>query len=300
MNAKIQRPGVCNAAETLLVHSEVGAAFVPRIVRGALHAAGVVVCGEERALALAQGAGGSTLQHTASSPAPLVEPAGERVGSEYLALTLAVAVVNSVEEAIEAHGQRLRQRALRGDRDERHGRPRARSSWGVDAACVYVNASTRFTDGGEFGDGGGDRQLDAEAARARADRIARAVHVQVPGGGRRTRPLQWSVRWGAGRDASLAGHPRRHVQPAAPRPPGDRAQGALAGSSRCSGCALDSRAHPATQAGRGRTRGCEHRLAMCRRLLDSADGSVHEFVVDALELERDGPSYTVDTLKSHT
>jgi glutamate-5-semialdehyde dehydrogenase len=151
MNAKIQRPGVCNAAETLLVHREIAAEFLPRIVQ-ALGAAGVLLRADERALALAQGAGGSTLHYAASPPAAVVEPATEEDWrSEYLALTLAVAVVDSVEQAIEHIG-----RYGSGHSEAIVTRDTAAArlfQLGVDAACVYVNASTRFTDGGEFGMG---------------------------------------------------------------------------------------------------------------------------------------------------
>jgi glutamate-5-semialdehyde dehydrogenase len=151
MNAKIQRPGVCNAAETLLVHREIAAEFVPRIV-AALGAAGVLVRADERALALAQHAGASPREDAASLPAPRVERAAEEDWrSEYLALTLAVAVVDSVEEAIEHIG---RYGSGHSEAIVTRDTAAARSfQLGVDAACVYVNASTRFTDGGEFGMG---------------------------------------------------------------------------------------------------------------------------------------------------
>jgi glutamate-5-semialdehyde dehydrogenase len=151
MNAKIQRPGVCNAAETLLVHREIAAEFLPRIVQ-ALGAAGVLLRADERALALAQGVGGSTLDDAASPPAGVVEPATEEDwGSEYLSLTLAVAVVDSVEQAIEHIG---RYGSGHSEAIVTRDTAAARSfQLGVDAACVYVNASTRFTDGGEFGMG---------------------------------------------------------------------------------------------------------------------------------------------------
>jgi glutamate-5-semialdehyde dehydrogenase len=134
LNAKTQRPGVCNAAETLLVHSAAAPAFLPRIVE-ALRGAGVLVRGDERAGALVD-----------------VEPADEEDwGREYLDLTLAVAVVDSVEEAIEhvgRYGSGHSEAIVTSDTAS------ARAfQLGVDAACVYVNASTRFTDGGEFGMG---------------------------------------------------------------------------------------------------------------------------------------------------
>lgn len=139
LNAKTQRPGVCNAMETLLVHGEAAAAFVPRIL-ARLGEAGVLVRCDERTLALAGGAGG------------VLEAATEEDwDTEYLALTLAVRVVDSVGEAIEhigCHGSGHSEAIL--TRDTASARA---FQLGVDAACVYVNASTRFTDGGEFGMG---------------------------------------------------------------------------------------------------------------------------------------------------
>ena len=91
-------------------------------------------------------------RYRAPASAPLVEPATEEDwGSEYLALTLAVAVVDSVEEAIEHIG---RYGSGHSEAIVTRDTAVARSfQLGVDAACVYVNASTRFTDGGEFGMG---------------------------------------------------------------------------------------------------------------------------------------------------
>jgi glutamate-5-semialdehyde dehydrogenase len=139
LNAKAQRPGVCNAAETLLVHSDVASAFLPRAF-AELAAAGVELRGDERALAAAAGGGVEI--------APVED---EDWDTEYLSLTLAVGVVNSVEQAIEhiaAHGSGHSEAIVTRDTSA------ARAfQLGVDAACVYVNASTRFTDGGEFGMG---------------------------------------------------------------------------------------------------------------------------------------------------
>ena len=111
VNAKVQRPGVCNAAETLLVHSDVAAAFLP----GA------------------------------------AEATEEDWATEYLALVLAVRVVDSVDDAIEhinvygsGHSEAIVTPSAAAARS---------FQLGVDAACVYVNASTRFTDGGQFGMG---------------------------------------------------------------------------------------------------------------------------------------------------
>jgi glutamate-5-semialdehyde dehydrogenase len=152
INAKTQRPGVCNAAETLLIHEAVAPKFVPRILRS-LDAAGVLVRADERTLALAAiGARTSTGEPIAHAPNLALEAAGEEDwASEYLALTLAVRVVDSVEEAIEhigRYGSGHSEAIL--TRDTLAARA---FQLGVDAACVYVNASTRFTDGGEFGMG---------------------------------------------------------------------------------------------------------------------------------------------------
>src|SRR3954464_3842515 len=140
LNAKTQRPGVCNAAETLLVHADVADAFLPRALR-ALLAAGVELRGDGRA----QSAAGSELAGS------LRDATDEDWDTEFLALVLAVGVVDSVEEAIEhvnAHGSGHSEAILTGDTRAARAFQHA-----VDAACIYVNASTRFTDGGEFGMG---------------------------------------------------------------------------------------------------------------------------------------------------
>jgi glutamate-5-semialdehyde dehydrogenase len=142
MNAKTQRPGVCNAAETLLVHEQVADAFLPRVL-SSLGGAGVIVRGDERTLL------------AAGSPPPTgvtLEPAGEEDwASEYLAPIIAVRVLDSVEDAIEHIG---RYGSGHSEAIVTRDTAAARAfQLGVDAACVYVNASTRFTDGGEFGMG---------------------------------------------------------------------------------------------------------------------------------------------------
>jgi glutamate-5-semialdehyde dehydrogenase len=140
VNAKTQRPGVCNAAETLLVHVDAAPEFLPRALR-ALQASGVELHVDGRAHAAA----GEDLAGT------LVEAADEDWDTEFLALVLAVKVVDSVEEAIEhvnAHGSGHSEAIV--TRDAAAARAFEK---GVDAACVYINASTRFTDGGEFGMG---------------------------------------------------------------------------------------------------------------------------------------------------
>jgi glutamate-5-semialdehyde dehydrogenase len=138
LNAKAQRPGVCNAAETLLVHAD-AAPLLPETF-AALRSAGVELRGDARARAAAGPLGDAVADATDDDWA-----------QEYLALVLAVRVVDSVEEAIEhvnRWGSGHSEAIVTRDRDA------ARAfQLGVDAACVYVNASTRFTDGGQFGMG---------------------------------------------------------------------------------------------------------------------------------------------------
>jgi glutamate-5-semialdehyde dehydrogenase len=156
LNAKIQRPGVCNAAETVLVHEALAAEFVPRVLRS-LAAAGVLVRADERTRALAaapdtRASDGLVPDELDRTPEPALEAAGEEDwATEYLSLTLAMGVVDSLEQAIEhiaRYGSGHSEAIV--TRDTRAARA---FQLGVDAACVYVNASTRFTDGGEFGMG---------------------------------------------------------------------------------------------------------------------------------------------------
>jgi glutamate-5-semialdehyde dehydrogenase len=137
VNAKTQRPGVCNAAETLLVDAAVADEFLPAAF-AALHGAGVELVGDERARA-------------AAGEVEVGVAGEEDWGSEYLDLKLAVAVVDSLEEAIDhvnRHGTRHSEAIV-----TRSDEAAARFTAAVDAAVVYTNASTRFTDGFEFGMG---------------------------------------------------------------------------------------------------------------------------------------------------
>lgn len=139
LNAKVQRPGVCNAAETLLVHEQIAPSALPAIAESLL-AAGVTLRVDEGGRALLGALGG------------VVEAATEADWeTEYLAMTLAVKVVSSLQEAVEhiaRFGSGHSEAIVTGDL----AAARAFQT-GVDAACVYVNASTRFTDGGELGMG---------------------------------------------------------------------------------------------------------------------------------------------------
>ncbi|HEV3417296.1 MAG TPA: glutamate-5-semialdehyde dehydrogenase [Pirellulales bacterium] len=137
INAKTQRPSVCNAAEKLLVHERIAAEYVPRIVKKLIDA-GVEVRGDGKARTLAAGLP--------------VGPATEQDWyEEYLRLCMAVAVVSNVDDAI-AHINRYSTK--HSDSIVTLAEANARRFLrGVDSAAVYWNASTRFTDGAEFGFG---------------------------------------------------------------------------------------------------------------------------------------------------
>ena len=139
LNAKVQRPSVCNAAETLLVHAGIAPSFLPRVLRE-LRESGVELRVDSRARSLAGELAGS-----------LNNAVEEDWSTEYHALILAVKVVDSADEAIE-HVNRYTSGHSDAIVTQSTDVARAFTS-GVDTACVYVNASTRFTDGGEFGMG---------------------------------------------------------------------------------------------------------------------------------------------------
>ena len=135
VNAKVQRPGVCNAMETLLVHQDVAPAFLPVVARE-LRAAGVELRGCPRTQALVAAASAAS---------------EEDWRTEYLDLILSIKVVDSLDAAIEfinTYG------TGHSDAIVTDGYASARRFLAaVDSAAVYVNASTRFTDGFEFGFG---------------------------------------------------------------------------------------------------------------------------------------------------
>ncbi len=153
LNAKTQRPSVCNAVETLLVHEQVAEAFFARAGE-VLGGAGVQLHGgDARVLELSPGAVAAT------------EADFE---AEWLSLDLSAKVVGSIDEAL-AHVRRYStghsEMIVSNDATAQH-----RWVHEVDAAAVLVNASSRFVDGGgEFGFGGRDRDFDPEIACARTD-----------------------------------------------------------------------------------------------------------------------------------
>jgi glutamate-5-semialdehyde dehydrogenase len=135
LNAKAQRPSVCNAAETLLVHKDVAGAFLPTVL-SALEQAGVTVHGDE---------------HVRAHDDTVVPATDEDWAAEYLSLDIAAGVVDSLDAAVahirrwgSGHTEAIVTRSL----------PNARKfAASVDSAAVMVNASTRFTDGEQFGFG---------------------------------------------------------------------------------------------------------------------------------------------------
>lgn len=135
VNAKTQRIGVCNSAESLVIHEDIAASLLPKL-NTALREKGVQIFADAKAKALMEGSEDAT---------------EEDFGKEYLDYIISVKTVSSVEEAIEhinkyntGHSEAIV------TNDEKNAN---KFLEGIDAACVYVNASTRFTDGFEFGFG---------------------------------------------------------------------------------------------------------------------------------------------------
>ena len=166
-NAKTHRPSVCNAAETLLVHRDAAERLLPRLV-GALTEAGVAVEGDE----LAQRAGSG-----------IAAASEETWATEHLALEMGVKVVDSIDEAI-AHIDRFSTRHTESIVTEDYQNAE-RFLAEVDSAVVMVNASTRFTDGGEFGFG------------AEVGISTQKLHARGPMGLQELTSTKWLVR-GAG------------------------------------------------------------------------------------------------------
>ncbi len=143
LNAKTQRVSVCNSAEKLLVHRDIAATYLPRIVAKLL-IAGVEVRADDATIA-------SVTKADPAQAAKLVPATEADWSTEYLGMTLAVAVVDSLDAAI-AHINRYSTK--HSDTIITRNKPAARRFLrGVDSACVYWNASTRFSDGAEFGFG---------------------------------------------------------------------------------------------------------------------------------------------------
>lgn len=168
-NSKVQRPTVCNALDTLLVHSSVAPQLLP-LVAAKLGAAGVEMRCDQRALTL-----------MGPSNGPLVKAAApDDFGQEFLALVLSVRVVDSLDEAIahiEEYGSGHTETILTQDYTATN-----RFLDEVDAAVVMVNASTRFNDGGQLG-------LGAEVAIS-----TNKLHARGPMGLRELTSYKWVAR----------------------------------------------------------------------------------------------------------
>lgn len=136
INAKTQRIGVCNACESLVIHSEIMEEFLPLAVK-ALKEKGVEIRGDKRAMSIC--------------PDEIIEATEEDFYKEYLDYIISIKTVDSIEEAIShinEHNTKHSEAIVTKDYSAAN-----KFLDGIDAACVYVNASTRFTDGEEFGFG---------------------------------------------------------------------------------------------------------------------------------------------------
>ena len=168
-NAKIQRPSVCNALDTTLVHREIAGEFLPRLVQR-LRPSGVSFRAEPQALAILASAGETED----------VLPAGPQdFDTEWLSLVLGLKVVAGLEEAVEhiyQHSTAHSDGILTGTAENAQ-----RFVTVVDSAAVYVNASTRFTDGGQLG-------LGAEVAVS-----TQRLHARGPMGLRELTTYKWVI-----------------------------------------------------------------------------------------------------------
>ena len=236
----------------------------------ALHDAGVELRGDERARAGRRRAGRGGDRGGLRGGVPRADPRGarRRLG----------------RRGDRAHRD-LRLGALRGDRHRRGRTPRGRSSSASTPPCVYVNASTRFTDGGEFG-------MGAEIGNS-----TQKLHARGPIGLRELCAFKYLVE-GTGQVRRLAGRvararpARRDVQPAAPRAPGLRAGGAASqlGLDRVLLVPAATPPHKEVEA----EPGVEHRVAMC----EAAVAGDERLGVSRADADRDGPAYTVDLLRT--
>jgi len=167
-NAKVQRPTVCNALDTLLVHADIAERYLP-LIAAEWAKAGVEMHCDERALAILKPHAGLKL----------IPATKEDWGKEFLALVAAIKVVDSLDEAL-AHIERYGSGHSEAIVTEEY--PAAmRFLNEVDAACVYVNASTRFTDGGQFG-------LGAEVGIS-----TQKLHARGPLGLRELTTYKWVI-----------------------------------------------------------------------------------------------------------
>jgi len=168
-NAKVQRPSVCNALDTLLVHQQIAGEFLPRVVER-LSREGVVFRAAKQA--------GLILSEVPESVVKMAEPGD--FDTEWLSLVLSLRVVEDLEEAVEhitTHSTGHSDGILTGSDQQAEAFVRQ-----VDSACVYVNASTRFTDGSQLG-------LGAEVAIS-----TQRLHARGPMALRELTTYKWVLR----------------------------------------------------------------------------------------------------------
>jgi len=169
-NAKVQRPSVCNALDTLLVHRRVASRFLPEVV-ACLEMDGVTFRAEAEALKL--------LEQTGRRPDSVTVAGADDFDTEWLSLVLGLKVVSGIEEAIEhiqAHSTFHSDGILTGSQKNAQ-----RFLATVDSSAVYVNASTRFTDGSQLG-------LGAEVAIS-----TQRLHARGPMGLRELTTYKWVI-----------------------------------------------------------------------------------------------------------
>ena len=166
-NAKVRRPTICNALDTLLVHRDIAPAWLPKLA-SEWRGANVEIRADAEAADILRGAG-----------APYTAASAEDWGREYLSLVAAVKVVGSLDEALDhirTYGSGHSEAIVTSDAESK-----ARFLNEVDAAAVYANASTQFTDGGEFG-------LGAEVGIS-----TQKLHARGPMGLRELTTYKWVI-----------------------------------------------------------------------------------------------------------
>ena len=148
-NAKIQRPGACNAIETILVHRKVAEKFLPLLEKQ--FAGRVELRAEDSAYSILKAEAEKNGRTAVDGKTCIVKASEEDFGYEFLSFICSVKIIDGIDEAISfinAHNTKHSECIVTNNRENAQ-----KFQQNVDAACVYVNASTRFTDGGEFGFG---------------------------------------------------------------------------------------------------------------------------------------------------
>ncbi|MBI2887537.1 MAG: glutamate-5-semialdehyde dehydrogenase [Chloroflexi bacterium] len=177
-NAKVRRPTICNALDTVLVHRGIAGSFLPRLAEEFARAGVEMRCDPEAySFITAQGCGTGAQE---GPPPTVLRAVEEDWGKEFLALVAAIKVVDSLDDAL-AHIQRYGSGHSEAIVTEDYSGAQ-RFLREVDAAAVYVNASTQFTDGGQFG-------LGAEVGIS-----TQKMHARGPMGLREMTSYKWVVR----------------------------------------------------------------------------------------------------------